>query len=126
MVKKNPVYNMHSNETNLNLCPIKRTVDFNFFIFSGEFLGVYKWLKKLHNRGGTNWDIVHPDVRISIRQFSAEFQDDPFEVCLRDNFELLEDEFFESHKRFQCLENKIEDLKRNLNFQASKIDDLYR
>ena len=49
-------------------------------LFSGEFLGVYKWLKVLHNRGGTEWDKIHPDIRFSVKEISVEFQDDPFEV----------------------------------------------
>ena len=49
-------------------------------LFSGEFLGVYKWLKVLHNRGGTEWEKIHPDVRLSVKDISVEFQDDPFEV----------------------------------------------
>ena len=94
-------------------------------LFSGEFLGVFKWLKVLHNRSGTEWDKIHPDVWVSVKQLSVEFQDDPFEVCLRDNFELLEDEFYESMKRFKCLQNRIEELKKNLLFQPSKIEELY-
>lgn len=53
-------------------------------------------------------------------------QDDPFEVCLRDNFELLEDEHFESFKRFECLQNKIEELKKtHPMLQSSKIEELF-
>ena len=41
---------------------------------------------------------------------------------LRDNFELLEDEHYESMKRFKCLENKIEDLKKtHLMIQTAKV-----
>ena len=53
-------------------------------------------------------------------------QDDPFEVSLRDNFELLEDEHFESFKRFECLQNKIEELKKtHPMLQSSKIEELF-
>lgn len=58
------------------------------------------------------------DVRIEVG-------DDPFEVKLRDNYELLEDEYFESVKRLQVLETKINQLyKTNLLMSSSKIDEL--
>jgi hypothetical protein len=44
---------------------------------------------------------------IQIQVVRIEVGDDPFEVKLRDNYELLEDEYFESLKRFQVLDNKI-------------------
>ena len=44
--------------------------------------------------------------------FSIMLPDDPFEVKLRDNFELIEDEFFEASKRKTCLDNKIDELRR--------------
>lgn len=51
--------------------------------------------------------------------------DDPFEVKLRDNYELLEDEYFESGKRLNVLETKISQLyKTNLLMSSSKIDEL--
>lgn len=51
--------------------------------------------------------------------------DDPFEVKLRDNYELLEDEYFESVKRLNVLETKISQLyKTNLLMSSSKIDEL--
>lgn len=54
-----------------------------------------------------------------------EVGDDPFEVKLRDNYELLEDEYFESVKRLQVLEAKISQLyKTNLMMSSSKIDEL--
>ena len=45
---------------------------------------------------------------------------------MRDNFELLEDEHYESMKRFKCLENKIEDLKKtHLMIQTAKVRPFY-
>lgn len=50
------------------------------------------------------------------------FKDDPFEVNLRENYELLEDEHFESMKRVKCLENKIEELKKtHIMIQTTKV-----
>ena len=48
-------------------------------------------------------------------------------MALRDNFELLEDEYYESRKRFTCLENKIEELKKThpMALQSAKIEELF-
>ncbi|KAF2895185.1 hypothetical protein ILUMI_10985 [Ignelater luminosus] len=52
--------------------------------------------------------------------------DDPFEVKLRDNFELLEDEYNESLKRQKMLKAKIAELcKTHLHLPAGKVDELY-
>lgn len=59
-------------------------------------------------------------------QYPNLLKDDPFEVCLRDNFELLEDEYYESMKRSQCLENKIADLKKtHPMLQTGKVEELF-
>jgi hypothetical protein len=95
-------------------------------VVSNDFLALVKWLRVLHGKNSNNFDIVHPDLLIFIRQVEVEFQDDPFEVCLRDNFELLEDEHFESVKRFECLQNKIVDLKKtHPMLQNSTIEELF-
>ena len=95
-------------------------------IFSHEFLGVFKWLKILHNKAGADWDKIHPDILIFLKQVCVEFQDDPFEVQLRDNFELLEDEFKESKKRQKCLNNRIDELKRtHFMLPSIKIEELF-
>ena len=95
-------------------------------LFSDEFLGIYKWLKIIHNKSGTEWDKIHPDILVFIKQISVEFQDDPFEVQLRDNFELLEDEFKESKKREKCLNNRIDDLKKtHFMLPSTKIEELF-
>ena len=95
-------------------------------LFSNEILGIYKWLKVLHNKSGTEWEKIHPDVLIFLKQVCVEFQDDPFEVQLRDNFELLEDEFKESKKRQKCLNNRIDDLKKtHFMLPSMKIEELF-
>lgn len=42
-----------------------------------------------------------------MHDFLFEMSDDPFEVKLRDNYELLEDEYKESLKREKMLEAKV-------------------
>ena len=41
-----------------------------------------------------------------------EICDDPFEVHLRDNYELLEDEYNESQKRWKMLDAKVDELRK--------------
>lgn len=54
-----------------------------------------------------------------------EIGDDPFEVKLRDNYELLEDEYYEGLKRNSVLETKINQLcKSNPLMSSAKFDDL--
>lgn len=55
-----------------------------------------------------------------------ELGDDPFEVKLRNNYELLEDEFNESLKRKKMLDEKIENFRKtHLMLPASKVNELY-
>jgi hypothetical protein len=77
-------------------------------------VSVFKWLKSLHKKprlpGQT--EPLYRDVHLSVALFSMVLCDDPFEVKLRDNYELREDEFRESLKRKRMLDAKIEELRR--------------
>lgn len=61
------------------------------------------------------------------QEISIEICDDPFEIRLRDNYELLEDEYHESEKRWKMLDNKVDELRKtHLHLPATKVDELYR
>ena len=93
-------------------------------------MGHVKWvrnLRKKRNKVKVNVDETPIDVVIFAKSFSLELPDDQFEVKLRDNFELMEDEFFEAEKRVQVLKHKIDDLRRSKNIVLSntKVEELY-
>lgn len=95
-----------------------------------EFISIIKWLKILHNLVSTpfpsNNHHLPSDLLIKIREFLFELSDDPFEVKLRDNFELLVDEYSESLKRQKMLKEKIGELtKTHLHLPAGKVEELY-
>lgn len=77
-------------------------------------VSVFKWLKLLHKkpRPAGYTEPLYRDIRLSVAKFSMVLCDDPFEVKLRDNYELREDEFRESLKRKRMLDAKIEELRR--------------
>ena len=43
-------------------------------VVSNDLLALVKWLRILHGKNTNNFDIVHPDVLIFIRQVDIEFQ----------------------------------------------------
>ncbi|XP_056639867.1 protein hobbit [Diorhabda sublineata] len=95
--------------------------------FQNRFVSVFKWLKIVHRlkKDKPNGSLPS-DLLINVKEFLFEMSDDPFEVKLRDNFELLEDEFNESLKRQKMLKDKIADLlKTHLHMPAGKVEELY-
>ncbi|KAG7211126.1 hypothetical protein KM043_010452 [Ampulex compressa] len=92
-----------------------------------ELLSVKKWLKEIHSRGGAEGASTLPcDLIIKIKEWIFEVSDDPFEVRLRDNYELLEDEYKESLKRQAMLDAKVQELCRaHLLLPQGKVEELY-
>jgi hypothetical protein len=94
--------------------------------YSGELLCIVKWLKRLHGSSGQNYYAVHPDLLVFAKTITIVVPDDPFEVRLRENFELLEDEFYESDKRRKLIEEKIDQLRKtHIMLPSAKVDELY-
>ena len=111
-------------------CALTQPYQFPFYqVVQGEIVGVFKWLKSLHRKTvGVNEEEkkgLPKDILINIQNFKFELSDDPFEVKLRDNYVLREDEYLESLKRLQIFGQRIEDLrKKNLLFPKEKIEEL--
>ncbi|XP_021942266.1 protein KIAA0100 isoform X3 [Zootermopsis nevadensis] len=94
-----------------------------------ELVSVVKWLKLVHKKQRqpfTSDSPLPPDLLIKVKEFLFEMSDDPFEVRLRDNYELLEDEYKESLKRQKMLDVKVAELcKAHLLLPAGKVEELY-
>lgn len=100
---------------------------FNFAeIFNEKFIGTMKWLRKYHSSNNPVRDVVKCDLHIKIKTITVEVGDDPFEVKLRDNYELMEDEYHESKKRIQMWREKIdESKKKNMSLTEAKLNELF-
>ncbi|KAK3862517.1 hypothetical protein Pcinc_031627 [Petrolisthes cinctipes] len=100
--------------------------------FSDDLLSLVKWAKLVHPPRSTPPPTtlippLPPDIVIRVRHWLLEVGDDPFEVKLRYNYELLEDEYVECCKRLKALDTRVEELRRTLFLiPTGKIDELYR
>ncbi|XP_076649590.1 bridge-like lipid transfer protein family member hobbit isoform X1 [Halictus rubicundus] len=92
-----------------------------------ELFSIRKWLKEVHSSPNRRKEETLPcDLIIKIKEWVFEVSDDPFEVRLRDNYELLEDEYNESLKRQAMLDSKVEELCRtHLLLPQDKVEELY-
>ncbi|RVE45263.1 hypothetical protein evm_010085 [Chilo suppressalis] len=95
----------------------------------GDFVSLFKWVKMVHGVKKKPFTADSPlpsDLHIKIEEIIVEMSDDPFEVKLRDNYELLEDEYKESQKRRTMLDAKVQELcKPHLFLPAGKVEELY-
>ncbi|XP_049867367.1 protein KIAA0100 [Pectinophora gossypiella] len=95
----------------------------------GDFVSLFKWIKLVHGikkKPFTSDSPLPSDLHIKIEEVLIEMSDDPFEVKLRDNYELLEDEYKESQRRRTMLDAKVQELcKPHLFLPAGKIEELY-
>ncbi|KAK0160967.1 hypothetical protein PV328_008311 [Microctonus aethiopoides] len=95
-------------------------------VIQNELLSVRKWLKEIHMSGSSMIKPLPCDLVIKIKEWIFEVSDDPFEVRLRDNYELLEDEYKESLKRQAMLDAKVQELCRaHLLLPQGKVEKLY-
>lgn len=91
-----------------------------------ELFSIRKWLKEIHSSNTPKQESLPYDLMIKIKEWTFELSDDPFEVRLRDNYELLEDEYKESLKRQAMLDAKVQELCRaHLLLPQGKVEELY-
>ncbi|WAR03618.1 K0100-like protein [Mya arenaria] len=103
--------------------------NFDFSAVFEEFVNFQKWLKLVHKvkkRPFTVDSKLPPDLQIKVKTFKLEIGDDPFEVKLGDNHELMKDEYLESEKRRTVLDQKVQNLKKGYGIiPAHKIEEVY-
>lgn len=95
-----------------------------------KFQAIVKMLKLLHKKPNPD-DYVEtllPDLHIKLENVTVEFDDDPFEVRLGDNFLLLSDEIEQAIEREQKLEAKLNQIKseKGALISGKKLDELKR
>ncbi|XP_060562860.1 LOW QUALITY PROTEIN: protein hobbit-like [Ruditapes philippinarum] len=113
----------------VDLLSIVFPFNFDFAACFEEFVNFQKWLKLVHKvkkKAFTVDSKLPPDLDIRVKTFKLEIGDDPFEVKLGDNYELMKDEYMESEKRRTVLDQKVQNLKKGYGIiPAHKIDEVY-
>ena len=100
--------------------------EFKFYnVFFDEFIGTWKWIKSKYLTKKKGDGKLSKDLWITVERFKLELSDDPFEVKLRDNYELKKDEYNESLRRLKVLEERISGFRQqNLVFPSEKYEQL--
>ncbi|XP_075677940.1 bridge-like lipid transfer protein family member hobbit [Dermatophagoides pteronyssinus] len=116
---------------------LKFPYQFNFaYYFNEKFLTIIKWLRLFHSKPKQTQpespsidqdSLLSPDFIIKIQSILMELDDDPFEIRLNNNYELMEDEYNESLKRWNILMEKINEKSGGRNNPSLYLtDDLCR
>ncbi|OPL21232.1 hypothetical protein AM593_04358, partial [Mytilus galloprovincialis] len=98
---------------------------YNFALCFEEFVNLFKWWKLVHNYKSKPFTLeskLPPDLQIKAKVFMVQLGDDPFEIKLGDNYELLKDECQENIIRKNVMDQKINTLRKQ---HADTIEELY-
>ncbi|KAK3084827.1 hypothetical protein FSP39_019738 [Pinctada imbricata] len=110
-------------------CTIVFPYAYNFAACFDEFVNVFKWIKLVHKVQRKPFTIdskLPPDLKLKGKVFMIQLCDDPFEVKLGDNYDLMKDEETEGIKRRRVMDQKIASLRKMGTFlPEDKVKDLY-
>ncbi|BFZ05396.1 hypothetical protein BsWGS_08435 [Bradybaena similaris] len=101
---------------------------YNFAACYEELMNMVKWLKLVHKMKKKPFTVdspLPPDISIKFRMLSLEMSDDPFEVKMGLNYELLKDEGNESKKRKEVMDAKLMELQKKQFIPVNKREELY-
>ncbi|XP_065213016.1 protein hobbit [Planococcus citri] len=114
-------------EVNISSLKAVFPYEHNFCVtFHSEFLTIVKWLRLLHKKSKNANKMLPGDIIFKVKDFLFEMSDDPFEVSLRDNYELLADEYEESIKREKMLDERLAKMYKEKPFlPAGKVEELH-
>nr|XP_039267582.1 protein KIAA0100-like isoform X1 [Styela clava] len=102
---------------------------YDFAATFDQFVTTFKWVKGLYRKTSHPFRSpkLPPDLLIVIDKFIFDIADWDFECRLRDNHELMKDEWRESEKRRKILDQRVTDLRRERGefLPAKKIEELY-
>ncbi|XP_078336664.1 protein hobbit-like [Crassostrea virginica] len=102
--------------------------DYNFAECFEEFINLFKWWKLVHRIQRKQFTVdskLPPDLKIKAKLFMVQLCDNPFEVKLGDNYDLLKDECNEGIKRKKVLDHKIAETRSKVIIPADKLQELY-
>lgn len=102
--------------------------NYNFAECFEEFINLFKWWKLVHKVQRKQFTLeskLPPDLKIKAKLFIVQLSDDPFEVKLGDNYDLLKDECNEGIKRKKVLDQKIQETRSRVIIPADKLQELY-
>lgn len=108
---------------NFDLIYINFIFSYNFAKLIDHLLNLRKFLLKIHNRvkEKSNQEPLSCDFLLIIKQLKLIIEDDPFEVKLSYNYALMSDEYLESIKRRQTLDQRRSIKENNLESQALEL-----
>lgn len=118
-------------EVLINKVALTFPYEFNFAeYFNEKFITIVKWLRIHHSNGKVpkymqeDSKTLMPDFIVKIQEILIELGDDPFEIRLNDNYDLIEDEHNEIETRWTKLMKRIEEIRRKRIISDAQIKEL--